>query len=144
MIMHKEHIFSLSELDEFSRLLSKKIETGERILLFGERGSGKTTLVRKIMNVYGGGDQVSSPSFSIQNDYKIDAFWVSHFDFDRLENEAELSAIGFWETWEDRDRVIFVEWPERIAGLSGSLEIHIQCFQGRESSEERFILVNVG
>jgi tRNA threonylcarbamoyladenosine biosynthesis protein TsaE len=66
-----------------------------RFLLFnGTMGSGKTTLIKAIVSKLGSTDSVSSPTFSLVNEYKINNSIAYHFDFYRIENETEVLDIG--------------------------------------------------
>lgn len=87
-------------------------------LLKGELGSGKTTLVRTIMHILDSQDVVSSPTFSLINQYSyVDARdqqrMVSHMDLYRVQNEEELLEIGVEDAINGSDHV-FVEWPELL------------------------------
>jgi len=85
-------------------------------LLHGDLGAGKTTLVNTIVAQLGIQDHVSSPTFSIINQYVSDQKAVYHFDFYRLKNEAEAYDIGV-EEYFDSGSLCLVEWPERIPSL---------------------------
>jgi tRNA threonylcarbamoyladenosine biosynthesis protein TsaE len=86
-------------------------------LLFGEMGSGKTTLVREFCRQLLVLDSISSPTFSIVNEYQTAlGRKVYHFDFYRIRNEAEAFDIGV-EEYFDSGNYCFVEWPEKIPSL---------------------------
>jgi len=86
----------------------------EKIFLFyGEMGSGKTTLIKAICRELGIGDLVSSPTFSIVNEYASPQGPVYHFDFYRLKNETEALDIGY-EDYIYSGCYCFIEWPEKI------------------------------
>ncbi|MBD1393722.1 tRNA (adenosine(37)-N6)-threonylcarbamoyltransferase complex ATPase subunit type 1 TsaE [Mucilaginibacter glaciei] len=88
-----------------------------RILLFyGEMGAGKTTLIKTMCAQLGVNDSVTSPTFSIVNEYKSDKGPVFHFDFYRLSNQTEALDLGY-EEYFDSGNYCFIEWPEKIAGL---------------------------
>lgn len=89
----------------------------ERIFLFyGEMGAGKTTLIKALCSELGTDDLVSSPTFSIVNEYASPAGPVYHFDFYRLKNETEALDLGY-EDYIYSGCYCFIEWPERISGL---------------------------
>ena len=108
--------YSLSEIEN----AAKKIiaATNRKIFLFyGSMGSGKTTLIKAIVKELGVVDNVSSPSFSLVNEYRdIDDNPVFHFDFYRIENEAEAMDMGI-EEYFDTNAFCLVEWPEKIKNL---------------------------
>ena len=79
-------------------------------------GSGKTTLISALVKALGGVDDVSSPTFSIVNEYKVNNDKVYHFDFYRIEDELEALDIGI-EDYFYSGHWIFIEWPDKIKGL---------------------------
>lgn len=84
---------------------------------YAEMGSGKTTLIKAICNELRVTDTMSSPTFSIVNEYQTDRFErVYHFDFYRLKNSGEAMDIGV-EEYFFSDFYCFCEWPEVIEGL---------------------------
>jgi len=87
------------------------VKDSRYILLTGRLGSGKTTLVRNIAFLLGVSDIVSSPTFSIHNNYSAGAFKILHSDLYRLKSVIELEQTGFFELLESADYV-FVEWAD--------------------------------
>jgi tRNA threonylcarbamoyladenosine biosynthesis protein TsaE len=86
-------------------------------LFHGEMGAGKTTLIKMIGKVLGVDDSITSPTFSIVNEYQInDKKKVFHFDFYRIKNEDEAYDIGIEEYFYS-GHYCFVEWPEKIPGI---------------------------
>ena len=84
------------------------------ILFYGEMGSGKTTLIKNIIKKLGSNDEITSPTFSIVNEYQaIDGKPIFHFDFYRINNEEEIGKLGL-EDYFNSDGWIFIEWPENI------------------------------
>ena len=67
--MSYKFIYSLNKIDEISQLIIDKIKTVKTIMLRGELGSGKTTLVKSVLKRMGVNDSVTSPTFSIVNEY---------------------------------------------------------------------------
>lgn len=89
----------------------------ERILLFeGELGAGKTTLIKHICKDLSVTDQVSSPTFSIVNEYRSANGPVYHFDLYRLRDLTEALDIGI-EDYLYSGYYCFIEWPEKITSL---------------------------
>ncbi|HEX5170635.1 MAG TPA: tRNA (adenosine(37)-N6)-threonylcarbamoyltransferase complex ATPase subunit type 1 TsaE, partial [Cyclobacteriaceae bacterium] len=110
---------------------------GRKIWLFhGEMGSGKTTLIKAICGSLDVQDLVSSPTFSIVNEYRSLAGSIFHFDFYRIKNEAEAYEIGTDEYFYS-GQYCFVEWPDKIPSLipSAHVAISIQA----EDNEHRTI-----
>ncbi len=91
---------------------------GERIFAFyGEMGAGKTTFIKAFCEVLGSNDVVSSPTFSLVNEYEGSGGEVLfHFDFYRIKKLEEVFDIGF-EEYVYSGNYCFLEWPERITEL---------------------------
>jgi tRNA threonylcarbamoyladenosine biosynthesis protein TsaE len=85
--------------------------------LYGEMGVGKTTLIKKLVEILGSHDETSSPTFSLVNEYfSKSAGTIYHFDFYRIESEEEVFDIGY-EDYIYSGNYCFIEWPEKIANL---------------------------
>jgi len=86
-------------------------------LFYGAMGSGKTTLIKEIAKVLGVTDRVSSPTFSLVNEYlSLKGNTLYHFDFYRIKKEEEALDIGIDEYFYS-DNYCFVEWPDKIENL---------------------------
>lgn len=85
-------------------------------LFFGEMGMGKTTFIKALCKQLGVTDSVSSPTFSIVNEYDAGGELIYHFDFYRLKDEQEAFDLGYEEYFYS-DNYCFVEWPEKIENL---------------------------
>ena len=119
------------------------IETGldYKIWIFeGEMGAGKTTLIKAICKNLGVMDEVSSPTFSIVNEYKtVEGKTVYHFDFYRVKSIEEVYDIGV-EDYFYSGNICLVEWPEKIKEiLTKEKALHIFINQ---KNEQRFIEIN--
>ena len=87
------------------------------VLLYGEMGSGKTTLIKEIIKQLNVLDNVSSPTFSLVNEYHTqNNESVYHFDFYRIENETEALDIGIEEYFYSNNWC-FIEWPNKVENL---------------------------
>jgi len=99
--------------------LAQHLRNGDVVLLHGDLGAGKTTLAKGIASALGIGDVVSSPSFSLVNEYQTGpaaaVTHLYHLDLYRLRGEADLASIGFDDFVAPADGVALVEWPERAA-----------------------------
>jgi tRNA threonylcarbamoyladenosine biosynthesis protein TsaE len=108
------------DLTELNLAAQKLIEAAgeEKIWIFqGEMGAGKTTLIKEIARSYGIIDQVSSPTFSIVNEYDnkaMETFY--HFDFYRLDDPTEALDIGIEEYFYSGN-YCWLEWAEKIASF---------------------------
>jgi len=94
--------------------LGRLLEPGAVVAIYGELGAGKTAFTRGIARGLGIGMNVSSPTFTIVNEYPGDVP-LFHFDMYRLESENELFDIG-WYDYLDREGVCVVEWSEKVPG----------------------------
>ena len=94
--------------------LGRTLKPGAVVALHGEMGAGKTAFTRGIAVGLGISTNVSSPTFTIVNEYYGD-IPLFHFDMYRLESESELFDIG-WDDYHDRGGVCVVEWSEKIPG----------------------------
>ncbi|MDG1378819.1 MAG: tRNA (adenosine(37)-N6)-threonylcarbamoyltransferase complex ATPase subunit type 1 TsaE [Flavobacteriaceae bacterium] len=103
--------YELETIKEVAQLLLETVNS-KTILFYGDMGVGKTTLIKALVSELGGG-QVSSPTFSIVNEYDIKNGLVYHFDFYRINEIHEVYDIGI-EDYLDSKQWIFIEWPEKI------------------------------
>lgn len=93
----KDYIFkSKSENDtkEFARKFASNFKKGTTIVLSGELGSGKTKFTEGFLSYFGLENEISSPTFTIVNEYCKDDINIYHFDVYRLEDSSEFYAIG--------------------------------------------------
>jgi len=117
------------------------LKPGTVIALFGELGAGKTAFTRGIALGLGIGASVSSPTFTIVNEYPGD-IPLFHFDMYRLESENELFDIG-WDDYHDRGGVCVVEWSEKVPGAFSPDTIIIR-FEILGENSRRLMIVNKG
>ena len=107
------NINSTDDTKNFAKILVEKINTKSVILLQGELGVGKTTLVKFLLEDLGCNQLVSSPSFNILNIYESNIGEVFHFDLYRIHSTLELEEIGFFHALSSG--VVIIEWPQLIA-----------------------------
>lgn len=116
--------FSLDKIDEIAKKVLQNSRT--KIIVFsGQMGSGKTTLISSISKILGSNSTVSSPTFSIVNEYELPNDKIYHFDFYRIKNYTEALDIGF-EEYLKSDSWNFIEWPEKIYPLLPKGIIHLK------------------
>ncbi len=114
--------------------LARAAETGLMIGLTGELGAGKTWFTRGFVDAWLQTDDagVSSPTYALCHEYgEDDERRVFHLDLYRLESEDDLESIGFDDL--DRESIILVEWPARIARVRTSLDAEITIEHDRDS-----------
>ncbi|NQV76001.1 MAG: tRNA (adenosine(37)-N6)-threonylcarbamoyltransferase complex ATPase subunit type 1 TsaE [Bacteroidetes bacterium] len=113
-----------------------KFAENEKIFLFrGEMGAGKTTLIKSLCLQLGMVDNVSSPTYSIVNEYAFSKGKIYHFDFFRIKNEVEAFDIGF-EEYLMSGEYCFIEWPEMIPGLWPEHFIEIKIVEDEQGSRK--------
>ena len=120
-------------LEEVKAVASKLISAMQTstVLFDGPMGAGKTTLIKALCEVLGVQDQVSSPTFSLVNEYQgAKGEKIFHFDWYRIEDEEEAWAIGLEEYIAEGDW-LFMEWPEKITNL-----LPLEYYLIRISSDE--------
>ena len=105
-----------NELDFISKEIFEKFKS-KVFLFYGEMGVGKTAFIKSICKHLNVIDVVSSPTFSIVNQYANDQDeFIYHFDFYRTNNKNEIFDIGY-EEYLFSDSFCFIEWPERLDDL---------------------------
>ena len=105
--------YSLNEIQKVADKVRKEINS-DIILISGEVGAGKTTLIKEMLKTLKVNDNVNSPTFSIINEYlNEDKNIIYHIDLYRIKNIDELHSIGFFEYLES-DNLCFIEWGDII------------------------------
>jgi tRNA threonylcarbamoyladenosine biosynthesis protein TsaE len=112
---------SPAETAAIGKALAGCLRDGDVVLLHGDLGAGKTTLAKGIASALGIEDIVSSPSFSLVNEYDTGITTavtrLYHLDLYRLRSEDDLASIGFDDFMSPADGITLVEWPERAASV---------------------------
>ncbi|HVG26517.1 MAG TPA: tRNA (adenosine(37)-N6)-threonylcarbamoyltransferase complex ATPase subunit type 1 TsaE [Acidobacteriaceae bacterium] len=123
-------------------LLTELLRPPKLVLLRGDLGAGKTTLVKGIATALGAAeaDEVSSPTFTLVHEYKGRSLRLFHLDLYRLEREAELEALGLSEILEEPDALVLVEWGERFPSLVARADAEVRM-EGGETENERLLLI---
>ena len=106
-----------SSTAKFARKFSKVLKVGDVVLLHGEIGAGKTTFIRYLVNSLEKKNKVklgeiTSPTFSILNEYEIKNITIRHYDLFRIKDSNEIKNIGIYENI--HDFITFIEWPDKI------------------------------
>lgn len=107
----------INKIEEVAKELATNISDSRFLCFYGEMGTGKTTLIKKLCAELKVQDEVSSPTFSLVNEYYSEKFGtIYHFDFYRIKNIQEVYDIGFEEYFYS-DCIVLVEWPELVEQL---------------------------
>ena len=107
--------YTIEELPEIAAMVLTNSEN-KTFLFYGDMGVGKTTLIKELARRIGVQDPISSPTFSLVNEYLLDNDKLFHFDFYRIQDEEEAMDIGI-EDYFDSPYWKFIEWPDKIPNL---------------------------
>ena len=88
-----------------------QLKQGDFVAMYGDLGAGKTAFVRGVASVIAPEYAVSSPTYTIVNEYGDDDKKLCHFDMYRIDSEDDLESIGFYDY---TDCILIVEWSEKI------------------------------
>ena len=117
---------SPGETEGIGRRLAEKLLPGTVIAFRGDLGAGKTAFTRGLARGLGSTDRVTSPTYTIVNEYLGGKMPLFHFDMYRLGSSDELFDIG-WEDYLERGGVCAVEWSENVSdAMDGALVITIE------------------
>lgn len=125
-------VVSLADLPKVAERFVEDWKANELVAFWGKMGVGKTTFIKAICKVLGVEDIVSSPTFSIVNEYTTAIGTpLYHFDFYRIDDEQEALDFGVEEYWYSGN-LCLMEWPEKVDGLlpDGILEVKIDVLGG--------------
>ena len=108
---------SKKKTEELAKKISKKIKLGDIIFLYGEMGVGKTTFIKYLINIFQKKNklritEVTSPTFNLLNEYKINQMKINHYDLFRIKSERELKNLDLFE--ESQGSITLIEWPQII------------------------------
>lgn len=134
-------VISKSEQDtiELGKKIAEKLEKGTVIVLTGDLGSGKTKLTEGILTYFGLENEISSPTFTIVNEYNTENLNIYHFDVYRLEEEEEFLSIGGEEYFEKGACII--EWGEMIENVLPNIYTKISFSRDLNNENQRRIIV---
>lgn len=119
--------YKLVELPKIASQIIELAKDTKNVLFYAKMGAGKTTLIKEIIKQLGVTDNVSSPTFSLVNEYlSNNNETIYHFDFYRIENEEEALDIGI-EDYFYKNAWCFIEWPQNIESYlpEKSIVVHI-------------------
>ncbi len=118
--------YSADETQALGKKLAESLRPGDVIAYFGDLGAGKTAFTRGIAEGLGVSEQVTSPTYTIVNEYLSGRLPLFHFDMYRLGSSDELFDIG-WEDYLARGGVCAVEWSENVEdALQDAIRITIE------------------
>lgn len=133
---------SAQETEALGERLAARLRPGDVIAYTGDLGAGKTAFTRGLARGLGVADRVTSPTFTIVNEYEGGRLPLFHFDMYRLGSSDELFDIG-WEDYLNRGGVCAVEWSENIADALEEDTIRVDIRRG-EHDNQRIITITGG
>ena len=123
-------------------MITELLQAPKLVVLRGELGAGKTTLVKGMAAALGAADaaEVTSPTFTLVHEYQGRKVKLFHLDLYRLESEQELEGIGLWEMADAPDALVLVEWGDKFASVVERADAEIAIGQG-EVENERLLMI---
>jgi tRNA threonylcarbamoyladenosine biosynthesis protein TsaE len=115
--LHREQLLTDAAATHlFGCELADRLAPGRILLLVGDLGSGKTSLVQGLAAGLGITDAVASPTFTIVNEYLLGRIPLYHLDLYRLtpQEVVALQIERYWDPWEVEPGIVAIEWPERL------------------------------
>lgn len=138
--MKQYEFISKNEADtkQLAKKLAAKLKPKDVVVLTGELGSGKTKFTEGFLSYFGLENEISSPTFTIVNEYKKNDLNIYHFDVYRLSDSSEFYEIGGEEYFENG--ICLIEWGELIEDALPNDYIHI-TFKKDDKNENNRILI---
>jgi tRNA threonylcarbamoyladenosine biosynthesis protein TsaE len=117
---------------------AKKLQPGDVVACYGELGSGKTRFIKGICQHFGVSEHVTSPTFTIINEYHAKKMMLYHFDFYRIRSLAEIEELGFEEYLYD-EGICLIEWAEKATDVlpAKRYDVHFQFGHDENTREIR-------
>lgn len=134
---------SAEETEALGERLAQTLTGGEVVAYFGELGAGKTAFTRGLARGLGISMRVTSPTYTIVNEYSGGRLPLFHFDMYRLGSSDELFDIG-WDDYLARGGVCAVEWSERVSDALPEDTIFVDIARTDEHEDWRTITVTGG
>ena len=113
----KINLSSEKKTKELANQISKKLKPSDIVFLYGEMGVGKTTFIKYLINIFQEDNklkitEVTSPTFGLLNEYKINKININHYDLFRLKSNKEIRDLDLFEN--NKNVITLIEWPEII------------------------------
>tara|TARA_B100001540_G_C15721576_1_gene603327 strand:+ start:625 stop:1077 length:453 start_codon:yes stop_codon:yes gene_type:complete len=128
---------------ELAESFANHLKGGEIIYLHGEMGVGKTTFIRYLINKFQKNNnlnltEITSPTFSLLNEYQINSIVIKHYDLFRLKDRYEIKDLNIFES--DKKSIILIEWPKLIDKQSiKTIDLY---FTYENELKNRYVIIN--
>ena len=133
--------YDISSFDQLSSVALELLTWSDNRIfaIYGDMGVGKTTLIKYMCDHLKVHDPVSSPTFSVINEYvDLDGAKIFHFDFYRLKNLEEADRLGL-DTYFSSGQICFLEWPDIVRSILPQ-EHHVIKIQEKNNKRQLFLL----
>jgi len=127
---------SPKDTENLAKKIASLLQGNEILALYGDLGAGKTAFTRGFADFFGLKDEVSSPTFSLVNEYEGTKFKIYHFDMYRISDASEVYEIGFNEYLNKANAIVLIEWYEKIASVLKGDFVKITINKIDENSRE--------
>ena len=124
---------------EFGHQLASHLKPGSVVALFGDLGTGKTTLTKYVGEGLGVEEVITSPTFTIIQEYRNSRIPLYHFDLYRLQSEQELLELGY-EDYFYGEGVTVIEWADKIQNLLPLEAISIFIQYGDSDQQRKYLV----
>ena len=140
----KLNISKLENTKKIANIFAKNIVKGDVVLFYGEVGVGKTTFIKSLVNSLEKTDkknisEITSPTFSLMNQYKLNKFDIHHYDLYRLKSEKDILSLNIFE--DISDKIVLIEWPEILGEHKPRNTIDIN-FEYGENFNSRYLTIS--
>ena len=140
----KLNISKLENTKKIADIFAKNILKGDVILFYGEIGVGKTTFIKSLVNSLEKIDkknisEITSPTFSLMNQYKLNKFDIHHYDLYRLMSDKDILSLNIFE--DISDKIVLIEWPEILGEHKPRNTIDIN-FEYGENFNSRYLTIS--
>lgn len=131
-------LFNLNQVLNFGKKFNKILKAGDVMLFKGDLGTGKSTIIRKIIKSFVGSNvEVNSPTFNVVQIYETKYFNLWHFDLYRINNISEIQELGIEEAF--NKGVSLIEWPEHLSFLKPKEYILISLQYDKKNQNKRLV-----